>query len=1128
MTVTESDRGISILIGDSSGASGLSSITVLDQLMKRVQDEEGLAEPPLVGEYFDIVAGAGTGAITMTLVGRLGMTTEKAIKSFARLSEELFSDGKMIGTPTFKASKMEKTLKEIVQEVTGNENELMLDERASSRQCKTIVFAMTTCNMNAGTPTIFRSYHTSSNAGPNCAIWQVLRAATAHPELFKSAEIEEQGISQSYVDAAMGCGNPIEHVLGEARRIYPNRHVSCIVSIGGGHPRTIRIPEASPLQRIFPTNVIVAMRDIATDNERMAQTMAIRFQGFPDVYFRLNVDQGMQSVQLGDWDRLGEITAHTRAYMQRAETNKLMTRAVKSIQGRRGVIPVKHIDGEIQLETIIKSFGVKECPAPTPVYTERHQPIRQAMDCLASSTWERRVFVFHGLGGAGKTQLALQTIERTREHWSDVVYADATSVETLTSTLTGFALARKIGNTYEDTLRWLGSYTGPWILLFDNADDDTLDLQRYFPKGTHGRILITTRTRDVALLAQGPNSDCNVSSMEPDEALQLLLTVARSNQSSLSNPERDAAVALVEDLGFLALAMVQAGAYIWRTACGFAKYRDMYASRPREMLEKYSQVSTTINGYEKTVYGTWVMSYNLLSERAQEMLRLLAYLQRDRVTPEIFRRAATRIGAFKPVLPLTGTDESALKNIKDYLGDFLDSNGTWNPDSFLTVMAEIMSYSLISFDRVNETYELHVLVQAWIRTMIPHSPEVAVAQSAFLLTLSVGDGQSVQDFAFCRSLGLHVDTVMKHSAQVNPENAAWFGYILRQNTRLEEAKQLQLRVLQARAKVLGNDDLATVSAMSELATTYHEQGVFKQAGALLLQVLKARKRLLGDGHPDTLHAMHNLSITYANLGLYKQAGMILVQLLQWRKRTLGDDHLDAWTSMSNLAGTYSKQGLYQQTEPLQVQVLHALKRLLGEDHPLTLTAMSNLAITYSDRGLHEQAEALSAQVLEGRKQIFGAKHPDTLIAMTNLASMYSGQGLHKQAEMLEVQVLETMKQLLGDAHPDTLSAMHNLAATYFNQNLHQQAERLQVQVLEGRKQILGDKHPDTLAAMSVLADTYSHQGLFGQAEALLVRLLHSRKEISGDEHPGTLRTMVKLALAYRLQGLFGQAETLLV
>jgi hypothetical protein len=211
-----------------------------------------------------------------------------------------------------------------------------------------MVFAMSKDNMNTGIPTIFRSYQAPANQIADCAIWEALRATTAHPEMFKSIDIGEPGRRESFVASAMGCANPIEHVLAEAKLVYPNRRVACIVSIGPGHARTIRIPKPDLVQRVFPTHVIAAMRDIATDSEQVAQRMAGRFQGSGNVYFRLNVDQGMQDIQLGDWNRLAEVKAHTTAYIQKAETTHLINRAVEVIRERKGVVTTAQI-GELNL-----------------------------------------------------------------------------------------------------------------------------------------------------------------------------------------------------------------------------------------------------------------------------------------------------------------------------------------------------------------------------------------------------------------------------------------------------------------------------------------------------------------------------------------------------------------------------------------------------------------------------------------------------------------------------------------------------------------------------------------------------------------------------------------------------------
>ncbi|KAG9079281.1 hypothetical protein FS749_008649 [Ceratobasidium sp. UAMH 11750] len=860
--------------------------------------------------------------------------------------------------------------------------------------------------MNSSIPTIFRSYHTPINSGLSCTIWEALRATTAHPDMFKSLEIKEHGVSQPFVDAAMGCGNPIEHVLAEVKRIYPNRRVSCIVSIGVGHPSTIRIPEPSPFQRIFPTSVIAAMRDIATDNERMAQTMAIRFQGFSNVYFRLNVDQGMQDVWQSDWDRLGEVKAHTRAYMQRAETDKLMRETVKAVREKKGFIPVEQVDGEIQAASEQHLSGVKQCPAPTSVYTERHKPIQQAVDCLTSNVQERRIFVFHGLGGAGKTQLALRVVERTREHWSDIVYVDATSLESLASTLREFAIARKIGETHEDTLRWLGSYTKPWLLVFDNADNGMLDLRKYLPKGSHGRVLITTRNRDIALWAKGPDSDYNVSSMGPEESLQLLLMVARADLVTLSKENKEAATALVQDLGHLALAIVQAGAYIWRTSCDFSQYRHMYKKRPQQILEKYSQIPVKVSNYEKTVYDTWIMSYGLLSEQARQTLWLMAYLQRDRITQEIFQRAAARAITFEPSLPLDDTDRRALNDIKSFLRSFLDFGGTWDSDLFLSTIAEIMSCSLLSFDRVNGVYEMHTLVQDWVHTVIPSSPEVALAQSTFLLTLSINEDGSAQDYAFRRSLELHVDSVLKRQGNINLDSAGYLSLVLHEVGRFENAKTLRTQVVEGMTKVLGNNHPTTLFAMRHLANTSFSQGSHKQAETLMVQVLEGRKQSFGDGHPDTLTAMHSLAATYYSQRLYKQAETLQMQVWEGRKRALGDNHPHTLAAMNNLGLTYSSQGLHKQATMLQVRVLEERKRALGDNHPDTLTAMNNLGLTYSSQGQYRQAETLQVQVLEGRKRALGENHPHTLTAMKNLATTYRclGRSRKHQYEVLKAEI----------------------------------------------------------------------------------------------------------------------------
>ncbi|CAE6476928.1 unnamed protein product [Rhizoctonia solani] len=243
-----------------------------------------------------------------------------------------------------------------------------------------------------------------------------------------------------------------------------------------------------------------------------------------------------------------------------------------------------------------------------------------------------------------------------------------------------------------------------------------------------------------------------------------------------------------------------------------------------------------------------------------------------------------------------------------------------------------------------------------------------------------------------------------------------------------------------------------------------------KAEQLQVQVLDAHKRILGEEHPDTLCSMNNLASTYSDLGRYDEAEQLQVQVLDTRKRILGEEHPDTLCSMNNLASTYSHMGQYDKAEQLQVQVLDAHKRILGEEHPVTLRSVNNLAATYSHLGRYDKAEQLQVHVLNARERILGEEHPDTLCSMNNLASTYSDLGRYNEAEQLQVQVLNVRKRILGKEHPDTLRSMSNLASTYSDLGRWAEAGELYHNARSVAERTLGHQHPKTQIYRQNLAE----------------------------------------------------------
>ena len=105
--------------------------------------------------------------------------------------------------------------------------------------------------------------------------------------------------------------------------------------------------------------------------------------------------------------------------------------------------------------------------------------------------------------------------------FSDVFFIDASTAQTVNTSMANIALSNEIGETADDTVIWLTEKQDNWLLLFDNADDPQLSLSPFIPSCSHGNILITTRNNEMCVYAPGFNY--NIGSLTPEDARDLLL-----------------------------------------------------------------------------------------------------------------------------------------------------------------------------------------------------------------------------------------------------------------------------------------------------------------------------------------------------------------------------------------------------------------------------------------------------------------------------------------------------------------------------------------------------------------------------------------------------------------------------
>lgn len=152
--------------------------------------------------------------------------------------------------------------------------------------------------------------------GDGVTIWKAARATSAASGFFDPISIGQHG--QEYVDAGLGCNNPVDEVWTEAQDIWlPEGDdlaalVKCFISIGTGNPGTSPIEDGA--FKIFTKT----LKDIATETEKTAETFARSHRSLlsQERYFRFNVDQGLQSVGLEEFKKEKEVASATSHYME--------------------------------------------------------------------------------------------------------------------------------------------------------------------------------------------------------------------------------------------------------------------------------------------------------------------------------------------------------------------------------------------------------------------------------------------------------------------------------------------------------------------------------------------------------------------------------------------------------------------------------------------------------------------------------------------------------------------------------------------------------------------------------------------------------------------------------------------
>ncbi|KAH8823162.1 acyl transferase/acyl hydrolase/lysophospholipase [Flagelloscypha sp. PMI_526] len=283
--------------------------------------EDSNGPEALPSDYFDLIVGSGDGGWIAVMLGRLRMTVSQTTQTYLNIHSSVHHGTEHIDAEA-RSAELESRLKHLVetQSLSQNPDEKMWTSESKNLRCHTAILTMTAHNVTA--PTLFRTYRTRNHRTKNCALWQAMRASSADPNLFTPARIGDQ----SYISASMiGHSNPVDYALSEAEGLFPGIPITCIVSLGAGHPGAISLAGSDM------TSYAEAAINLAKDAEQKSQLAAKHLQAPKRTYYRFNVEQGLQHYLLGAGTGYEEARAHTMAYQRREEVHSLMDMVVAEL-----------------------------------------------------------------------------------------------------------------------------------------------------------------------------------------------------------------------------------------------------------------------------------------------------------------------------------------------------------------------------------------------------------------------------------------------------------------------------------------------------------------------------------------------------------------------------------------------------------------------------------------------------------------------------------------------------------------------------------------------------------------------------------------------------------------------------
>ncbi len=657
---------------------------------------------------------------------------------------------------------------------------------------------------------------------------------------------------------------------------------------------------------------------------------------------------------------------------------------------------------------------------PTDKVIGRDAQLKQIRKRLAE---DNSVILVNGLGGIGKTTVALEFIHRYGSDYRHLAWIEVTDSITAAfvanrTLIDNLYLSAVLENLPKEDYEVLAleriinrlSNLDNCLLVIDNANDhDDLLACGHMLRTLRATTLLTSRAHP---------EDWNtvpIDELEPKDAAALF---QRHFLAGVQPEQMDTLWELLRCLDHHTL-------LVELTAKAATKAR-------LPLTALYDKVKANYLHDEKLNERTVSAGAHADHTKLPKQERVENYIQMVFQQISGLNDTEQRYLRYMCLLPSNAYEESFLQEVfqidADTKPECLDTLESLAAKGWLTQKRDERGY----------TYKLHALVQDVAIRELKISYELCAAVVDYwiaALQIDPNEDNPVLKFPL---LVFGEELVKMFKQEVNDKISLLFdivGWIQSEKGHYLKALQLRKRALEINLQLFDKHDEHILVRQSNLATVYIKMGRYDEAEEILNEVLNSSIEKYGDQHSKLDSIYSNLALVLYEKSNYEKAKLFLEKALQIDIKHYGDRDIRVANRLSSIGVLYRALKDPENAKGLLKKSLEILQDLLFETDPKISICKSNLALAHRDLGELSEAKRLLEQALENDIINYGELDRRVANRYHNLAWILIDQNDLLSAYSLLEKAYKIWLQALGKEHPDTHNCAKSLA--YVQEQLNQ-------------------------------------------------------------------------------------------